>query len=204
VKEIDALAARRTALDLELEVLKQERERVRAMIDDKRRLPVLPNLHIAAPCRASWDAMTGDRRVRACTHCKQSVFNLSAMSRADAEELIRSKHGNLCAQYYRRADGTILLADCEVGVARRRMHKWFAVGAAVVIASSVAIATRPTPPRRTAAAVRVPLVESFYPAGPTLAHEDAPPPDDTHVVRGMVKIPYEHLHDLDNRLGQGK
>lgn len=195
MKELEALAARKAALDLELEALKQERERVRALVEDRRKLPVLPNIRIAAPCPASWDAMTGDRRVRACTHCNQNVFNLSAMSRADAEELLREKQGNLCAQYYQRGDGTILLADCEVGVGRRRTQRRFAAGAALMLAGSAAIAMRPTPPRPTAAAVRVPMVESFYPAG-TVAHEDAPPPDDTKMLRGKVAISSDDLKEV--------
>ena len=196
MKELDALAARKAALDLEVEALTQERERVRELIEDRRRLPVLPNLRVAAPCPASWDAMTGDRRVRACTHCNQNVFNLSAMSRADAEELIREKQGNLCAQYYQRADGTILLADCEIGVAKRRTQKRFAAGAALMLAGTAAMAMWPTPPRPTAAAVRVPLVESFYPAG-TVAHEDAPPPEDTQILRGKIKISDDDLKELE-------
>jgi hypothetical protein len=195
VKELEALAARKAALDLEVEALKQERARVRDMIDERRRLPVLPNIRIAAPCPASWDAMTGDRRVRACTHCKQNVFNLSAMSRADAEELVREKHGNLCAQYYQRADGTILLADCELGIATRRTQKRFATGAALLLAGSAAIAMWPKPPRPTAAAVRVPAVESFVPAD-IVVHEDAPPPDDTKILRGKIKISDDDLKEL--------
>jgi hypothetical protein len=189
VNDLEALAARKAALDLELEVLEQERERVRELVEARRKLPVLPNIRIAAPCPASWDAMVGDRRVRACTHCKQNVFNLSAMARADAEELIREKQGNLCAQYYQRADGTILLADCEVGIAERRTRRRFTAGAAVLLAGAAAIVMRPTPPRPTAAAVRVPVIESFYGNGPTgvVVHEDAPPPDDTMMMRGKLK-----------------
>lgn len=195
MKELEALAARKAALELELEALKQERERVRDMIDSKRQLPVLPNIRVASPCPASWDAMTGDRRVRACSHCNQNVFNLSAMSRADAEELVRSTAGNLCAQYYQRTDGSILLADCEVGVARRRTQKRLAAGAALMLAGSATLAMWPKPPRPTAAAVRVPVVESFVPASVT-AHEDAPPPDDTKMIRGKVSISQDDLDDL--------
>ncbi len=195
MKELEALAARKAALDLELEALKHERERVRDLVEARRKLPVLPNIRVASPCPASWEAMTGDRRVRACSHCNQNVFNLSAMSRADAEALVRSTSGNLCAQYFQRADGTILLADCEVGVARRRTHKRIAAGAAILFAGSAAIAMRPTPPRPTAAAVRVPVVESFMPAS-AIAHEDAPPPDDTKMIRGKVSISQQDLDDL--------
>ena len=195
MNELEALAARKAALDLEVESLEQERERVRALVEEKRRLPVLPNIRIATPCAASWDEMTGDKRVRACVHCNQNVYNFSAMSRADAEALLFEKRGSLCAQYYGRADGTILLADCEVGVARRRTQKRIAAGAALLLAGSAAIAMRPTPPRPTAAAVRVPVVESFMPVGVT-AHEDAPPPDEKQMLRGKVSIRQEDLDDL--------
>ena len=191
MKELDALAARKAALDAELAALEREREHVREMIDAQRRLPVLPNIHVAAPCPASWDEMTGDRRVRACSHCKQNVFNLSAMSRADAEELIRSKAGDLCAQYYRRADGTILLADCEVGLARRRTNRRFAAGAALLLAGTAAIAMRPGAPKPTVPIGHLSVAESFMPTG-TVVHEDAPPPDDdTQIMRGKIRI----IHD---------
>jgi hypothetical protein len=195
VKELEALAARKAALDRELEALKQERDRVREMVEDRRRLPVLANVRIAAPCPASWEAMTGDRRVRACTHCKQNVFNLSAMSRADAEELIREKQGNLCAQYYQRADGTILLADCEVGISHRRTQKRWAASAALMLAGTAAVAMWPTPPKATAPAVRVPVIESFDRTG-SVAHEDAPPPEHTEMLRGKVKISDDDLKEL--------
>lgn len=38
--------------------------------------------------------------------------------------------GGLCVRYYRRADGTILLADCEVGQRRQRKRRWLAAAAA--------------------------------------------------------------------------
>ena len=195
MNELEALAARKAALDRELEALKQEREQVREMVEARRKLPVLPNVRIAAPCPASWDAMIGDRRVRACTHCKQNVFNLSAMTRADAEELIRDKQGNLCAQYYQRADGTILLADCEVGISQRRTQKRWTAGAALLLAGTAAVAMWPTPPRATAPTVRLPMVESFDPAG-SVAHEDEPPPDDTKMLRGKIKISDDDLKEL--------
>ena len=54
-----------------------------------RRLPVLANLRIATPCAARWQDMVGDERVRFCPSCLRDVFNLSAMTHYDAEELVR-------------------------------------------------------------------------------------------------------------------
>jgi len=36
------------------------------------------------------------------------VFDLSALTRDEAEALLIAKKGKLCAQYFRREDGTIL------------------------------------------------------------------------------------------------
>src|SRR4051812_29581375 len=86
------------------------------------RLPVLDNLRIATPCNADWDDMVGDARVRFCGKCEKNVYNLSAMTRADAESLVREKEGRLCARFYRRPDGTVLSSDCPVGVRRERLR----------------------------------------------------------------------------------
>lgn len=72
-------------------------------------------IQVASPCRAAWTGMTGDDRVRHCGECQKNVYNLSEMSRADAEALIREHEGRLCVRFYRRKDGTMLTADCPVG-----------------------------------------------------------------------------------------
>lgn len=79
-------------------------------------LGVLENVRIASPCSVSWDDMEGDERVRHCRHCSLNVYNLSALSRTEAEELIASREGRMCAGFFRRADGTILTRDCPVGL----------------------------------------------------------------------------------------
>jgi len=60
--------------------------------------------------------MHGNDRVRFCGGCSQNVFNLSAMTTEEAEDLIRRADGRLCARFYRRDDGTILTKDCPVGL----------------------------------------------------------------------------------------
>ena len=80
-------------------------------------LSVLNNLRIASPCPASWHAMRGDDRVRFCDSCSKSVYNLSDLTAAEATALIRESEGGLCLRLYRRADGTVLTADCPVGCA---------------------------------------------------------------------------------------
>jgi hypothetical protein len=97
---------------------------------------VLDNIRVAAPCSASWDAMIGDDRVRACGDCQKNVYNLSDMTRDEAETLIREKEGRLCVRYFQRADGTILLKDCVVGVKRRRRRRVVAAGVAASLAGA--------------------------------------------------------------------
>lgn len=86
----------------------------------KARLPILEDVRIASPCHESWDAMAGGERVRHCGSCDLDVFNLSGMTREEATELLHSRGASICARFYRRADGTVLTADCPVGVARLR------------------------------------------------------------------------------------
>jgi hypothetical protein len=79
-------------------------------------------MRIATPCPISWEQMTGDSRVRFCVHCQLSVYNISELSRIEAEELIASTEGRLCARLFRRADGTVLTKDCPVGLHALRMR----------------------------------------------------------------------------------
>jgi len=76
----------------------------------------LDGVRVAAPCKADWDRMRGDERVRFCAECNLNVYNLSAMTRREAEALITNAEGRLCVRYYRRADGTILTRNCPVGL----------------------------------------------------------------------------------------
>jgi hypothetical protein len=83
---------------------------------------VLESIRIAMPCSADWDDMSGDDRVRFCGKCEKNVYNLSAMTREAGEALVREKEGRMCVRMYQRADGTVLTADCPVGVRRERLR----------------------------------------------------------------------------------
>src|SRR5215469_10713462 len=102
--------------------------------NDNPKLVILENIHVAAPCPADWTRMFGDDRVRHCCECNLNVYNISEMTRSEAEELIRSREGRLCVRFYRRADGTILTQNCPRGlrVAIRRVSR---VAAAVLAAA---------------------------------------------------------------------
>jgi hypothetical protein len=65
---------------------------------------------------ADWDRMRGDERVRFCDQCSLNVYNLSGMTRREAEAILTNSEGRLCVRFYRRADGTILTNNCPVGL----------------------------------------------------------------------------------------
>jgi len=107
----------------------------------------LDDVRIAAPCRTDWRGMSGDEKVRFCPRCKLNVYNISAMTRKEAEALILSKEGRLCARYYRRFDGTVLTSDCPVGVKalekiRRGLRLVIAGAAMMLIGKGAASAVR--------------------------------------------------------------
>lgn len=76
----------------------------------------LDHVKVAAPCPADWDQMMGSERVRFCGQCSLNVYNLSSMTKAQAEHLIASTEGRLCVRFYRRRDGSIITKDCPVGL----------------------------------------------------------------------------------------
>jgi hypothetical protein len=75
----------------------------------------LENIKVASPCPANWNEMFGDERKRFCSECKLNVYNLSEMTRREAENFLINSEGRVCVKFYQRADGTILTKDCPVG-----------------------------------------------------------------------------------------
>jgi hypothetical protein len=116
---------------------------------------LVDDVRIASPCKASWDDMVGDDRVRFCGQCSKNVYNLSALSRDAAEALLReagarnaANGDGMCVRLYRRADGTVLTADCPDGARRkrRRLALFSAVGGGLMAAgAAVAAAELPRP-----------------------------------------------------------
>ncbi len=130
--------------------------------ESSRKLPLLDNVRVGTPCHESWDGMVGDERVRFCGGCMKNVYNLSAMSKREAEELIAAKEGDLCVRLYRRKDGTIISGDCPVGVRRQRVTK-IAAAALAFGGAGLAMALAPTPDTGAAHTERVETVEEVEP-----------------------------------------
>ena len=95
---------------------------------------------VASPCDAAWEDMRGDEQVRFCGQCEKNVYNLSAMSREAAEQLVAQREGRMCIRFFRRQDGTLLTADCPVGW-RAKLHQKARRWAASVIAGISCVAT---------------------------------------------------------------
>jgi hypothetical protein len=88
-------------------------------------LPMLDDVRVAAPCEVPWSSMDGDSDVRYCGSCKKHVYNLSMMSRAEAEAVLVAAKATegACIRLYRRVDGTVITDDCPVGERRRRFWR---------------------------------------------------------------------------------
>jgi len=108
----------------------------RGLADTGTREPAvaLPSLRIGFACKQRWDDMVGDERVRACAGCDRPVFNLSEMTRAEAERVLATRGLTPCVRFYRRPDGTVMTTDCPSGVPRDRRRL-------AVVASSLAAGT---------------------------------------------------------------
>ena len=76
----------------------------------------LDKIKIASPCSADWNDMIGDNRKRYCAECKLNVYNLSQMTREEAEIFLIKSEGRVCLRVFRRDDGTVLTQDCRVGL----------------------------------------------------------------------------------------
>ena len=96
----------------------------------------LDNIRVASPCNANWDEMFGDERKRHCGACAKNVYNLSNMTRLEAENLLINSEGRLCVRYFRRADGTVLTQDCPVGwrAVKKRVSRVAAAAVSMVAA----------------------------------------------------------------------
>ncbi len=57
------------------------------------------SIRVADPCTESWEQMTGNDRVRFCSHCAKDVNNISEMTRNEVARLVRRSGGRLCIRY---------------------------------------------------------------------------------------------------------
>ncbi len=103
----------------------------------KTRDNLLDNVYLASPCSIPWDSMSGTERERSCTGCSRTVYNISDMTRREAEALLLAKGTSECLKFYRRADGTIMTDDCPRALRKVRDQCKVAVQIAVGLVAFV-------------------------------------------------------------------
>jgi hypothetical protein len=91
-------------------------------------------VNIPNPCTIPWQSMSGSDQVRHCDKCRTSVYNLSAMTAAEADALLRAEPDGPCVRFYRRADGTVVTADRCGGRAARAWMRLTATASAMLVA----------------------------------------------------------------------
>jgi hypothetical protein len=73
-------------------------------------------LRIASPCSANWADMPGNDKIRHCAQCQLDVYNFSAMTPLEINQIVAARTGRLCARFYQRPDGTMLTENCPAGI----------------------------------------------------------------------------------------
>lgn len=99
-------------------------------------LTILDQISVASPCSADWKTMQGDDRSRLCGSCQKHVYDIASMTAEEALALIHEREGYVCVRLFRRADGTVMTANCPVGaraILRRTRQLIAASSLAVVI-----------------------------------------------------------------------
>ena len=95
-------------------------------------------VHVPSPCTVPWQTVSGGDRVRHCDQCRESVYNLSAMTAVEAAAVLRANPDGPCVRFYRRADGTVMTAD-RCGRAARAWRRFtITLGAVLVGLASLA------------------------------------------------------------------
>lgn len=106
--------------------------------------PDLDNLLLAFPCPIKWESMDGDERERLCKQCSQKVYNISDMTKDEAEAFLAEnvERDDACLFFYQRSDGTIKTDNCPRYLRPLRdfafwVNKSVSLGAALIVSCAV-------------------------------------------------------------------
>lgn len=159
----------------------------------------LANLQIASPCDAAWADMRGDDRQRRCAQCDKHVYNVAKLTTAEVMALFEAQGPLPCLRLWRRADGTVLTADCPVGLRKvgSRRTRFAAALILAILASAPALlsaqaplggAPRPLPPELMGKVACPPAKPK---PGPTKAPKPrrTPKPTPQRPIMGLVAQP---------------
>lgn len=105
------------ALDLHSQVAMNDSNRGQSSLGQRRSLNVVT---VFSPCEEPWNEMrTVGHTQRFCDLCSQNVYDISMLSREEAEALIFAEGDSVCVRLTRRYDGTVVTSDC--GPVRHRL-----------------------------------------------------------------------------------
>lgn len=111
------------------------------------------------------------------------------MTREEAHQLIAQREGRVCVRLYRRADGTVITADCPIGRRHATRPMWWSVtGFVALMASGAAVWSRPAAPaNHSAPAIQTPLVDRArtWPVVGAVVNRVSPQP----VMMGDIAMP---------------
>jgi len=96
----------------------------------------LDQVRVASPCSQPWEDMCGDAKVRFCDRCELRVFNLSEMTRDEAQSVLDAHPDRLCVCFRPTATGAPQTLDYQPQKVGRSMKWWYALGAAGAIAAT--------------------------------------------------------------------
>ncbi|NOQ84980.1 MAG: hypothetical protein GQ551_13320, partial [Myxococcales bacterium] len=145
-------------------------------------------------CKAPWENMDGDNRIRFCRECSRNVYNLSAMTECEARRVIAEREGRLCVRFYQRRDGTVLTSDCPVGakrsffVAGARAAALVAGAAAGITALAACNSVEDEPVRMGEPLTGSPPAQGDWDAGTGVPHEPEHPEEP---IMGDIALPPE-------------
>jgi hypothetical protein len=112
---------------------------------------VLSRMTIPNPCSMDWERMRGDERWRHCESCGKEVYDLTAMKSSEAGSVLDDAGGGeICGRVLERADGTLVVSDCQ-SVPAAPLGPWqfrirALMGVVAGVATSLGIARALTPP----------------------------------------------------------
>lgn len=171
----------------------------------------LNNVKVASPCSQDWNEMLGNERKRFCGDCKLNVYNLSGMTRDEAENLIMNAEGRLCVRFYKRADGSVITQDCPVGWAKvKQRTQVFVTAAASLIFSflgAIGLQTAVSQSKLLSSKLPIPFVTSTPQATtgmiamPLLTPKQTPTPKATLDKKEMIM---GEIAPMENREVVGK
>ncbi len=95
-------------------------------------------LEIPNPCRVPWKSMKGNERVRFCAQCRKSVYNISAMTLAEADAILTNQTDGPCVRFFRRMDGTVITTD-HCGNWVTRSWRRFAIGVSAMFVAILSL-----------------------------------------------------------------